>query len=78
MDKVRAKFRCVKIERSIHASAIRYTFAPQYEPDVPEDQRYSRHTPSGELWLNVDNPDVEFDLGGFYYLDLVRAESTGS
>mgnify|MGYP001558271500 FL=1 len=74
MSNVRAKFRCVKAEYSAYGPAIRYAFAPQYEPDVPEDQRYSKATPSGELWMNVDNQDVSFELGAFYYLTLTPVE----
>lgn len=66
---VRAKFRCVKTEHSVYGPSVRYTFAPQYEPDVPEDQRYAKTTPQGEVWMLVDNPAVSFDLGRQYYLD---------
>lgn len=71
---VRAKFRCVKAEHSVYGPSVRYTFAPQYEPDRPEDERFAKATPSGELWMVVDNPAVDFALGGQYYLDFTRVE----
>ena len=66
---VRAKFRCVKVEHNAYITAVRYTFAPQYDTTIPEDQRFAQASPSGEMWIQVDNPAVEFELGGYYYLD---------
>lgn len=68
---VRAKFRCVKSETDARFAGTKYTFAPMYEADRPEDQRYAKYTPSGELWMHVDNPAVSFAVGAEYYLDLV-------
>jgi hypothetical protein len=67
---VRAKFRCTKQELN-YGTSMKYTFVPQYQPDVPEDQKYEKATPQGELWMVVDNPAVSFTIGQDYYLDLV-------
>ncbi len=68
---VRAKFRCVSDELTIgHPDPQhKYVFRPVYEPDVPEDRRYAKSTPSGEAWLLVTNPAVTFEVGEHYYLD---------
>jgi len=67
----RAKFRCQSVESfSPDLSGPRtYRFSAQYDDSVPEDQRYARYTPSGELRIAVDNPAVSFELGQAYYLD---------
>jgi hypothetical protein len=52
----------------------RYTFAPRYDQSIPEDQNYAKSTPAGELWLLVDNPAVNFELGQQYYLDITPAD----
>lgn len=69
MATIRAKFRCASITDHAMSSAKRVTFAPIYDTTIPEDQRYATATPSGELWMSVDNPAVAFELGEYYYLD---------
>lgn len=74
---VRAKFRCTSIERFGTSEAegpVNYRFAPVYDQSIPEDQRYAKFTPSGELRLYVDNPAVSFEAGKAYYLDIAPAE----
>lgn len=44
-----------------------------YDDSVPEDQRYARYTPSGELRIAVTNPAVVFEPGQSYYLDITPA-----
>lgn len=51
-----------------------YRFSPEYDDSVPEDQRYARYTPSGELRIQVDNPAVSFEPGKQYYLDFTPVE----
>lgn len=66
---VRAKFRCVS-ETRYAGTQVKYEFMPQYDTSTPEDQRYSKYTPSGELRISVDNPAVKFEVGKDYYLDM--------
>lgn len=76
MQTVRAKFRCTSVERFTTAGdgqAV-YRFAAQYDESIPEDQRFTRYTPSGELRMTVDNPNVRFEPGRQYYLDFTPAE----
>jgi hypothetical protein len=51
-----------------------YRFSPQYDSSVPEDQRYAMATPSGELRIQVDNPNVVFEPGKHYYIDFTPAD----
>jgi len=55
-----------------------FEFTPQYDPDLPEDQRFNKATPSGKLVLRVDNPPVVAEwlgmLGRQFYLELTPAD----
>ncbi|NUP19885.1 MAG: hypothetical protein HOZ81_28155 [Streptomyces sp.] len=75
---VRAKFRCTtethkKWGPSDEQVTRSYEFMAQYDPDVPEDQRYAKYTPTGTLTIQVDNPAVSFEPGKAYYLDFTPA-----
>lgn len=74
MATVRAKFRCMSIQSHASTSGKTVKFMPMYDTSIPEDQRYSQATPSGELSMYVDNPAVSFELGTYYYLDLTPVE----
>jgi len=54
-----------------HAQNIR--LAAQYDPSIPEDQRFMEATPTGELKFYVSNPAVigGFQIGKNYYIDLI-------
>lgn len=56
----------------------RVTFTPQYDPAVPEDQRFAAATPNGEFHMSIDNPPVvEFlkaRLGQQFYFDVEEAD----
>jgi hypothetical protein len=70
----RAKFVLQEEKRNAYQPGTRYLkFAAQYDPDCPEDQRFSKYTPSGTLEMTVDNPNAQFELGTAYYLDFTPA-----
>lgn len=82
---VRAKLRCQSV-RTYAAAPARpdaptptparsYEFTAEYDPSVPEDRRFSLHTPSAQLTMYVDNPAVAFEPGATYYLDFTPVES---
>lgn len=76
MRAVRAKFRCNSIETFAQNSGQHvYRFSAEYDADLPEDQRYARYTPSGEVRITVDNPNVTFEPGTSYYLDFTPVEA---
>ena len=55
-----------------------FTFTPQYDPKIPEDQRFNKASPSGKMTIQVDNPAVvEFwttQVGRQFYLDFTPAD----
>lgn len=73
--RIRAKFRCESATRHAWSdTATTYKFAAVYDPDLPEDQRFAKATPSGSLEMLVDNPSAEFLPGCYYYLEFVQAD----
>lgn len=72
--KIRAKFQCVEETRTSFAGGRTLKFQPVYAPDLPEDRRFSKATPSGRLEMYVDNPAADFKVGTFYYLDFIEAD----
>lgn len=74
MVTVRAKFKCISHTQHSYSQnqehpQVTYKFQAVYDDGTPENQRYSKATPSGSLEILVDNPDVNFRLGRDYYLD---------
>lgn len=51
-----------------------FRFLAEYDPTVPEDQRYAQTTPSGSITIQVDNPAVIFTPGRSYYLDFTPVD----
>lgn len=51
-------------------------FYTQYDSTIPEDQRFTKATPSGSLEMTVDNPAAlaffENRIGKAFYLDMVE------
>lgn len=70
---VRAKFRCNSTESFGESAARIFKFTAVYDQDTPENQRYAKYTPAGTLQIHVDNPNVDFEIGKYYYLDFTPA-----
>jgi hypothetical protein len=71
---VRAKFICQSIK--VYAYGAReMRLIAAYDDVTPENQRFSKDTPSGTLTITVDNPSAAafFIPGQAYYLDLTKA-----
>jgi len=67
---VRAKFICQSIK--VYAYGGReMRLVTVYDDVTPENQRFSKNTPSGTLTITVDNPSAAafFIPGKQYYLD---------
>lgn len=79
MITTRAKFQCVSETRHSYGQegARTYKFQAINDPEAPENERFCKYTPSGSLEICVDNPNVQFELGRFYYLDFTPAEMAG-
>lgn len=73
--RIRAKFLCASETRYSYGDSRSYKFTAVYDPDVPEDQRFSKATPSGALEMQVDNPSAQFTPGSFYYLDFTPVDA---
>lgn len=71
---VRCKFTLSSITRYPYGGAT-YTFNPQYDTSIPEDQRFAKASPSGEFRILIDNPAAQemFELGKAYYFDATPA-----
>ena len=72
----RAKFRCQSVAYSqdpaIEGPRL-FTFTAVYDDTIPEDQRFSRYTPFGEVKMTVDNPEIKWTPGTSYYFDITEA-----
>ena len=75
---IRAKFRCNSVtfngDPTDDNTSRSYNLSPVYDTSTPENARFTKATPWGELKLNVDNPEARFEVGKFYYLDFTPAE----
>lgn len=72
--KIRCKFRLTSIidtKWASNSSQKVLEFTTQYDPAIPEDQRFCKATPSGTFRMVVDNPVALgfFELGKDYYFD---------
>lgn len=69
---VRAKFQLQQVtENYWNKNSRTLVFQPQYDTNIPEDQRFATATPSGRFEMQVDNPAAlaQFNLGEYYYVD---------
>jgi hypothetical protein len=73
-DMVRAKFMLTEVTDTAFGGK-RFKFAPQYDPSIPEDQRFAKASPTGEFWMQVDNPAAieQLQLNQQYYFDITPA-----
>jgi hypothetical protein len=77
---VRAKFMLQTMTKTGYGQGFRrvFTFAPQYDPEIPEDQRFAKASPTGELKITVDNLAVaevwEKAIGTQFYLDFTPVD----
>jgi len=73
---VRAKMTLTSVthnSRSPSSKALKFT--SQYDPTIPEDQRFQKATPSAQFEISIDNPAAleQFELGKSYYVDFTPA-----
>jgi len=67
----RAKFHCTKETRTVGGSELQRVF--EFNA-VYDDERFTKFTPWGHIEVAVDNPDVNFQVGKNYYVDITEAE----
>jgi hypothetical protein len=72
---VRAKFRVESVTEHVWGKAKSVKMGPQYDPSIPEDQRFHEATPSGSLEMLVTNEAALAVLrpGAVFYLDFTPA-----
>lgn len=75
--KIRAKFQLQEVTENFWNKESKVLkFRASYDPNIPEDQRFLKATPSGQFEMQVDNPVAiaALELGKYYYLDLTAVE----
>jgi hypothetical protein len=77
--KARCKFRVVAVTDFGNDNKL-VKLTTQYDQTLPEDQSFSRYTPSGTIEVQISNPAVlpMFEPGRDFYVDLVPAEQVGA
>jgi len=72
IDKVRAKFTCHKVESNEGYDNVRVEMSVVTSEGQGENADYSKYTPAGDLFIQVDNGTLGRDFfieGKDYYLD---------
>lgn len=75
---MRAKFRCNSVE--FHGdptdinTARTYTLSAVYDTSTPENKRFTKATPWGDIKMRIDNPAAGFEMNEYYYLDFTKVE----
>lgn len=75
MSSVRGKFRLVEVaELDWNDTARKLTFQAVCN-DTPENKRFHKYTPTGQISMVVDNPEAmkNFQLRKEYYVDFTEA-----
>lgn len=74
---IRAKFQCQSSTGHYWSvDAKTYRFQAIYDQGLAEEDRsFAKATPTGSLEIQVDNPNAQFEVGAFYYLDFTRVEN---
>jgi hypothetical protein len=71
---VRAKFTLISV-KEWGGEGRELEFMTAYSPEVPEDQRFSKASPSGSMRIMIDNPAaIAFftgKIGKAFYLDMI-------
>lgn len=73
MTEAWCKFRCESVTH--FDGYIQIKLHAVYEPNLPEDQRFCKATPTGSMEARIDNPELResFVPGRSYYLHLKEA-----
>lgn len=78
MHTARGKFRCSAVEfegdPAADTTPRTFTFRAVYDNSTPENARFTKATPWGEVKMRVDNPEVQFQVGGHFYLDFTPVD----
>lgn len=71
----RCKFKCdsKQIMNGGDARTVNYSFTP-VTSDSPENKSFWKWTPTGKLEISCANPNVDFEPGKEYYLDITEVK----
>ena len=69
---IRSKFKLVAIRTTEWART--FEFEAVCQNDTPENERFHKFTPSGKLTFDVTNPNVNYEVGKYYYFDSTPAQ----
>lgn len=72
--KTRGKFRCTSVKSYGPQYAKEYAFSAVCQDGTPENDRFHKYTPSGTITISVDNPNVSFEPGKYYYVDFTETQ----
>lgn len=74
---IRAKMKLTHVTETVWAppGGKNLKFTTVYDTAIPEDQRFQKATPTGEITMHVDSPVAleQFKLGEDYYVDFTLA-----
>lgn len=70
MEKVRAKFECHEVAKTVHGQTVRMRPVTGGSKD---NDSFFKWTPCGNLEMGTVNSDVNFEPGKKYYLDFTEA-----
>jgi hypothetical protein len=72
---VRAKLQVSKVAKTNYGGT-EVTLSAIYDTTIPEDQRFSKATPSASFTMFIDNPPAAeyLELGKYFYVDFTKAE----
>lgn len=77
---VRAKFAVTGItDQGVNSPKI-VKLTPQYDMGIPEDRRFQKATPWGEISLHIDNLAVieTLKIGKQFYVDMIPVEEVAA
>lgn len=74
---IRAKFQCQSETRHFWSTdAKTYKFGAIYDQGLAaEDASFAKASPIGTLEIQVDNPNAQFEVGAYYYLDFTKVDT---
>lgn len=76
--KTRGKFRLDKVTRHAQMRGETFTFYAVCNDGTPENERFHKYTPSGQVEIRIDNPTVQENfkslIGKEFYLDFTPVE----
>lgn len=77
IDSVLAKFTVSHFDTREGAHYVQKSVVlnTQYDPSLPEDRRFTKATPMGEMKMQIDNPEALafFKPGKSYYVEFKEA-----